>query len=875
MQANSQTPLYLPLGSNKTTVELVGGKGHSLAQLMNLNVPVPQGFHMTTTAYRQFVKANDLQAEMVRIINQIKPEEAGTIEQAAADIQALFAAGTIPIEIGEALKLAYAELGSDEAADGPTSIAVRSSATAEDLPAMSFAGQQDTYLNVVGEDALQTAVQDCWASLWTERAISYRERMGIDHRLVAMGVVVQRMIPADVSGILFTANPATGNRSEMVINASYGLGEAVVGGHVTPDTYVVDRRNGNTKESIIGSKENMIVSADEQGIVTQAIPEAQRRSKALSADMIQTLVDVSESIEKHFNAPQDIEWAFANNSHWILQSRPITNLPAAPLTGVKWEPPRPGAKLIRRQVVEHMPGPLSPLFDELYLRHGLEKSMNAFIENFKVEFDLGQFLHLPFFVTANGYAYSNIDIKLSWKIIPKIIQVYGKMLPKLLRNGISRWQDDKLPAYLGVIDHWKKLDTTEATDEQLWSGMQALAVADAFYWFEVSVILGLSKVTDNLLNSFLIKLGEGRGLTSGLFLRGFPSKTLEAQVDLEAIAHKLRASSDLRKLVVDTPASQLLNAFKADPDAEDALQGIQTYFEKYGHQIYTLDFVEPTQGEDTLPILVGLKALVQNPADSSKRQAKLAQERDDLAETAAQSFGPLKRWCFRKLLGWAQKYGPYREEALFYIGAAWPTLRRLAHELGQRLVAGETLQAPEDIYYLRLSEVESTLATRAAKQALPDFKQLTQERRALREARKQLNPPAKIPDVPFKFGPINMSIFETQKLNEDEFGNLKGFAVSPGKITAPATIILSPADFEKMQPGTILVCPTTTPAWTPLFSQAKGLVTEIGSILAHGSIVAREYGIPAVMGLGKATQRITDGQMITVDGNTGIVRIVG
>jgi rifampicin phosphotransferase len=874
MQANSQSPLYLPLGSNNTTVALVGGKGHSLAQLVNLNVPVPQGFHLTTTAYGKFVKANDLQAEMVRIIDRIKPEKAGTIEQAAADIKALFAAGAIPIEIGEALQSAYAELGDDETVDGPTSVAVRSSATAEDLPEMSFAGQQDTYLNVVGKNALQTAVLDCWASLWTARAIGYRERMGIDHRLVAMGVVVQRMIPADVSGILFTANPTTGNRSEMVINASYGLGEAVVGGHVTPDTYVVDRHNGNIKKSIIGNKENMIVSADEKGVVTQAVSETQRRKKALSADMIQTLVDTSESIEQHFNAPQDIEWAFADNSHWILQSRPITNLPAAPLTGVKWEPPRPGARLIRRQVVEHMPGPLSPLFEELYLRRGLDKSMDAFMKNFGVELDLGQFLHLPFFVTVNGYAYSSTDFKFSWKIIPKIIRLYVKMLPQLLRNAIPRWQDDKLPAYLAVIDHWKELDTTRATDEQLWSGIQDLTVADAFYWLEVSVILGLSKVTDNLLHSFLIKLGEGRGLTSGLFLRGFPSKTLEAQVDLEAISHKLRVSSDLKKLVVDTPASQLLAALKAVPDAEDALEAIQTYFEKYGHRIYTLDFVELTQGEDTLPILVGLKALVKNPVDSSKRQAVLAQERDDLAETTAQSFGPLKRWCFRKLLGWAQKYGPYREEALFYVGAAWPTLRRLAHELGQRWVAGETLQAPEDIYYLRPNEVESTLAARAAKQALPDFKQPTQERRALREARKKLSPPAKIPDVPFKFGPINMSIFETQKLNEDEFGNLKGFSVSPGKITAPATIILSPADFEKMQPGTILVCPTTTPAWTPLFSQAKGLVTEIGSILAHGSIVAREYGIPAVMGLGKATQKITDGQMITVDGNRGVVRIV-
>lgn len=874
MPANSQSPLYLPLGSKNTTVALVGGKGHSLAQLVNLNLPVPQGFHLTTTAYGQFVKANNLQAEMMHFIKQIKPEEMGTMEQAAAGIQTLFAAGTIPIEIVEALQWAYGELGDGETAHDPTSVAVRSSATAEDLPEMSFAGQQDTYLNVSGEAALQTAVLDCWASLWTARAISYRERMGIDHRLVAMGVVVQRMIPADVSGILFTANPTTGNRSEMVINASYGLGEAVVGGHITPDTYVVDRHTGNTKKSIIGGKENMMVSADEKGIVTKNTPEAQRRSKALSADMIQTLVDAGKSIEQHFEAPQDIEWAFAHNRHWILQSRPITNLPATPLTGVKWEPPRPGARLIRRQVVEHMPGPLSPLFDELYLRRGLHKSMDAFMENFGVALDLGQFLHLPFFVTVNGYAYSSIDFKFGWKIIPKIIRIYAKMLPQLLNNAIPRWQDDKLPAYLAVIDHWKELDLAGATDEQLWSGIQALTVADAFYWFEASVILGLSKVTDNLLNGFLVKLGEGRGLTSGLFLRGFPSKTLEAQVHLENIARQLRAFPDLRKLVSDTPASQLLDAFKTAPGAEEAIEGIQAYFEKYGHRIYTLDFVEPTQGEDTLPILVGLKALVQNPVDSAKRQAILAQERDDLAETTAKSFGQLKRWCFRKLLGWARKYGPYREEALFYIGAAWPTLRRLAHELGQRLVAGKSLQATEDIYYLRPDEVESVLAARGAKQALPDFKQLTRNRRALREARKQLNPPAKIPHVPFKFGPINMSIFETQKLNEDEFGNLKGFSVSPGKITAPATIILSPSDFEKMKPGTILVCPTTTPAWTPLFSQAKGLVTEIGSILAHGSIVAREYGIPAVMGLGNATQKIKDGQMITVDGNAGVVRIV-
>ena len=845
-----------------------------MAQLMNINVPVPQGFHLTTTAYRQFVKANSLQTKIERIIGRIKQEDAGAIEEASADIQALFAGVPIPADIAGALKLAYAEMGGDEKADGPTVFAVRSSATAEDLPEMSFAGQHDSCLNVAGEDALQTAVLACWASLWTARAIAYRARMGIDHRLVSMGVVVQRMIPADVSGILFTANPTTGSSSEMVINASFGLGEAIVGGHVTPDTYVIDRHTGSIKESIIGAKENMMVCAGKKGIAAQAIPEKKRSSKALSADMIQILVDASEVVEMHFGAPQDIEWAFYQNSHWILQSRPITNLPAVSLADVKWERPRSGDRLIRRQVVEHMPGPLSPLFEDLYLRRGLEKSMNAFIADFGVDFDLGQMLRLPFFVTVNGFAYSNVAIQLRWKLVPKIIQVYGKMLPQLIRNAISRWQDDGLPAYLAVVDQWQRLDATRATDDQLWSGMQELTVADAFYWFEVSIILGLAKVTDYLLHRFLLKFGGKRGLTSGLFLRGFPSKTLRAQAELEVIAHEIRTSPEQRKLVAETPASQLLENLQANhPAAGDVLQRIQDYFDKYGHQIYTLDFAEPTQGEYTMPILLSLKALVQNPVETAKQQAELARDRDDLAEKTAHSFGALKRWCFHKLLGYAQKYGPYREEALFYLGAAWPTLRRLAHELGQRLAFRETLQTSEDIFYLRRSEVDSALTAKAAGQALPDFRNQTQERRALREARKRLQPPAKIPDVPFKFGPINMSIFEAQKPLEDELGNLKGMAVSPGKVTAPATVILSPSDFQKMQPGTVLVCPTTTPAWTPLFSQARGLVTEIGGILTHGSIVAREYGIPAVMGVGQATQKINDGQIVTVDGNTGRVRI--
>ena len=226
------------------------------------------------------------------------------------------------------------------------------------------------------------------------------------------------------------------------------------------------------------------------------------------------------------------------------------------------------------------------------------------------------------------------------------------------------------------------------------------------------------------------------------------------------------------------------------------------------------------------------------------------------------------------MLGWARRYAPYREEALFYVGAAWPTLRRLALELGRRLTEAGALERPDDVFYLHSAELEAASDARAAGRGRPDLARLARDRRDLREARKRLTPPPAVPPAyQFKIGPIDLSARESVRRNTADDAVLRGFAVSPGRVTAPASVILSPADFGAMQPGTVLVCPTTTPAWTPLFSQARALVTDIGGVLAHGSIVAREYGIPAVMGTGIATQRIKSGQQITVDGDAGTVTL--
>ena len=341
-------------------LDTVGGKGRSLASMTAAGFPVPAGFTVSTSAYRQYVADNGLQQA---IIDVAKPELVGTVvsfDSASQQIQALFA----KTDLGGALKAqiaeAYAALGA-----GEPPVAVRSSANAEDLPDLSFAGQQDTYLNIRGLDAVFEAVRNCWASLWTARALSYRHEHAIAQEAVAMAVVVQGMVPSEVSGILFTANPATGERSEMIVNASFGLGEAIVSGKITPDTYIIDRDTLALRETIIGSKEHMLVSTAGQGTDTRELNAAERKQSSLAKPVLRELAQLAITVEQHFGQLQDIEWAVVNGTLSLLQSRPITNLPPAPLKEIRWEKPDmsdwvTAIALARKNLEEHIPGPLYP-----------------------------------------------------------------------------------------------------------------------------------------------------------------------------------------------------------------------------------------------------------------------------------------------------------------------------------------------------------------------------------------------------------------------------------------------------------------------------------------------------------------------------------
>jgi pyruvate,water dikinase len=870
----SEHEYALPLADPRAAqLSVAGGKGAALARLSAAGLPVPPAFVVTTAAYQRFVRENHLEPGIIAALRPVDASRPATSEAAARTIGALVTGPPIAQVVVDQIRQAYADLDG-----GEQRVAVRSSATAEDLPGMSFAGQQETYLNVRGEEALLDSVRRCWASLWTARAIGYRLKMGIDQRSVSMAVVVQRMVPSELAGVLFTANPTTGERTEMVVNASYGLGEAVVSGEVTPDRLVVDKASLVVKEAVLGDKQVAVRPSDGRGTTTEAVPKDRRGKLALGEQSVRQLGQLAVRVEKAFgDVPQDLEWAIADGRCWLLQARPMTGLPLAPLEDVRWEPPIPGTQWVRRQVAENMPEPLSPLFEELYLKHGMQLAMDVALE-MAGESDLVVDTGLPWYATVNGYAYLCATTAVNWAGLIRSIPglVTGKPIRSIFRRAIPYWRDEVLPAHLRTVALWKELDLVTASNERLLDGIRELAQSEAVYWGSATLALAVAKNSDLALARFLSVAVPRSGLSSALFLRGFPSKALEAEVELQGVAGQIRASRELREVVGATRAERLLDALRASGSGRGVVERLQRYLDRYGHQVYDLDFAEPTQAEDPLPVLLSLKIHVQQPAlDVSARQAQMARERESLTQKTARSLDPVRRRLFLKILRWAQDLAPRRQEAMFYVGSAWPALRRLALELGWRLVEAGSLSVPDHVFYLETAELQAASQARAAGQPRPDLARLASDRHELREARKRLHPPAAVPPAArWKFGPLDISFAETQKRNAAGRATLSGFAVSPGRVTAPASVIRSPADFDKMLPDTILVCPTTNPAWTPLFAQARGLVTDIGGVAAHGSIVAREYGIPAVMGTGSATQRIASGRIVMVDGDAGAVTLV-
>jgi rifampicin phosphotransferase len=808
-------------------IAVAGGKGANLGELTRAGLPVPPGFVLTTAAYRAFVEG----------------VEAEVLGGNAAGIRALFRSRPIPDAIAREVMEAWSALGE-------VPVAVRSSATAEDLADASFAGQQDTYLNVRNAAALLDAMRECWASLWTERAMAYRARQGIDPAEVALAVVVQRMVEADAAGVMFTANPTNGRRDEVVLSAAWGLGESVVGGTVTTDDLVVEKARLRVASRTTADKAVMTVYAGER-TAEVPVPADRRRVPVLDDKAAAVLAELGVRIEKHYGAPQDVEWARAAGEFFIVQARPITALPepeAAPPT--EWSVPDPKAFYFRASIVEQLPDPLSPLFAAM-VDGSVARSLRALMREFMGADVPSDAVGLP---TVNGYAYYRYSRAALWRLTVKGVRAM-RMLPTM---GQPHWRDVAHPAYQAAVAAWRDRPLDGLTDAELLDGVQELLDAGTRYYTAVQAIIPLAASSEVIFTRCYDRLVRRAGEPpASTFLVGFDSTPIRAEKSLWDLAEWSRGHEALALAVRADPAAVWAGGGPAPADEWRAR--FQAHLDRFGHATYNLDFRHPTPVDDPTPLFEALRfALDGGGASPYARQAASAARREELTDAVAARLDPARRATFDRLLRWAQGYAPVREDALADVGLAWPQMRGMLAELGRRQVAAGRIAAPEDVYWLLPDELRGA--------PLGDV----EERKARWRGQRRVTPPQLLPQHTF------LDRFESwfPASGTQEGALLRGTGASSGQVTATARVLYGPADFRRMRPGDVLVASITTPAWTSLFTMAAAVVTDVGGPLSHSSIVAREYGIPAVLGTGVATRRIPDGARVRVDGDAGTVMLL-
>jgi pyruvate,water dikinase len=758
---------------------------------------------------------------------------------------------------------------------------VRSSATAEDLPEMSFAGQMETYLNVCGGDNVLAAVKGCWGSLWTARALGYRARHGIRPENLSIAVVVQRLIPADVAGILFTANPVTGARDQIMINAAWGLGEAIVGGQVTPDTIIVAKQTGAIASQDIAPKDVMTVRVS-GGTREERVPAEKRMRAALQPAQAAELARLGAEIEQLYGQPMDIEWAMCDKRIFILQARPITALPESRAT-LEWKLPRAAGRYARSSVIELLPNPLSPLFATLALPLWNE-ALWALMQSLGVGRRLANIFRL---VTINEYAY--IEFGLSVWQSARLLAALPALVPRLvrlLRSAQARWADEARPHYANVVGAWAARDLAAAPATELLAGACEIVKAAASHYATIQAgILPVSYMSETAFTSTYNRLIKRKSEPPALtFMLGFDSAPIQAEKSLYDLAMWARTKPELVGYLARVTSKDIVGACASQPapiaDAESWREftgRFAQHLSRFGHAVYDLDFANSVPADDPAPLLETLKYFLSGQARSPyERQAGAARAREQATQSVLARLKGLRLRFFRFLVQTAQRYAPLREDALADVGLGWPVLRRMLREVGRRMVAAGGIAERDDVFYLMWEEAEAAARALDAGQPTQDYRGRVAARQATSESEGKVTPPVALPiKGGARFLGMDVSRWMPARTDQRAGNIIKGVGTSPGRVVGVARVIHGPDEFDQMQPGDILVAKITTPAWTALFALASGVVTDVGGPLSHSSIVAREYHVPAVLGTGVATERIRTGQRISVDGDGGVVTLGG
>ncbi|MDN5724663.1 MAG: phosphoenolpyruvate synthase [Propionibacteriales bacterium] len=849
---------------SRADLDQVGGKAANLGELSTAGLPVPPGFVLSTSAYLDFLALQGIAGQVLELARAAQPDDPAGNEAIADRIASLINNTPVPADVAAEVTAARQALGADR-------VAVRSSATAEDLAGASFAGQQETYLNIAGDDDLLDAVRQCWASLWTARAVTYRLRQQIPPEDVALAVVVQQMVDADAAGVMFTANPATGRRHETAISAAWGLGESVVSGQVDTDELVVDTSTHAVMTRATADKLIMVVPTD-AGTETVPVPEPSRRAAVLTDAQAIVLAAWGARISEHYGTPQDVEWALDGTMFMITQARPITALP--PVSGPEptdWSVPRRHAMYVRASIVEQLPDPLTPLFADVASDRviaGLVQTMADVLGRDDLFTTEG-----VTFETINGYAYYAYGNAAMAKLMGQVTLSLPSVLTKGIAGGPRHWAEVDHPHYRALVDAQSDKDPTSMASRELINLAQDLAQAGFAYYTAVQTVIPAVAMSEVAFTAFCRRIRKPGDPSPETLLFGYDSAPIRAEKSLydlagwtrdEGLASALLAGDAVPETTPDDVDHELFATWR---------QRFAEHLDQYGHAVYNLDFATP-MAADTPALLwdVFTHYLRGEGKDPHVRQHEAIRAREEgTATIAAHLSRPLRR-TFQQLLATAQRLAPIREDALADVGLAWPTIRRFLLAVGDRLQTAGAVQDRTDVFWLRLAELEELSADLdAGAQTLPTRSTVIEERRIQWRGQGLVTPPALLPARSV------WRIFDRwmPSASADQTGDvIKGIGGSGGTVTAPARVLHGPGDFGEMRNGEVLVAAITTPAWTPLFAMASGVVTDIGGPLSHSSIVAREYGIPAVLGTGVATKRLTSGQQVTLDGTAGTVSVL-
>ncbi|GGX60882.1 putative phosphoenolpyruvate synthase [Streptomyces minutiscleroticus] len=847
-------------------VGAVGGKGANLGRLSRIaGVRVPAGFCVTTDAFRRIMGEASIDDRLDEL-SRLDPDDREAIRRLSAEIRRTVEDIAVPGDLAAEITRALVRNGEQAA------YAVRSSATAEDLPTASFAGQQDTYLNVVGTTAVLRHVSRCWASLFTERAVTYRRRNGIDHRTVHMAVVVQQMVFPRASGILFTADPVTGNRKVATVDAGFGLGEALVSGLVNPDVFKV--RDGEVVARTIAAKQRAVHAVPGGGTREVALDARRREQPALTDAQAVRLVRLGRRIEAHFGGPQDIEWCLVDEDFQIVQSRPVTTLfpvpetddrenhvyvsvghqqmmtdPMKPLGLSMWQltamvPMHEAGGRLFVDVTRRLAAPASRagLLDVVgrgdpLIRDALETVLDqdGFVPSLP---DEG-----PVAPPAGG---ASAPVETDPAVVTELIERSRASVAALEGDIRTKSGPELFDFLLEAFEEHKRVLGDPLSLQVIMAGMEAT------WW----------------LNDRLHEwLGE-KNAADTLTLSAPGNVTSEMGLALLDVADVIRPYPEVVAFLEGVGDDGFLDELVKLPGGTEARDAIEGYLDRYGMRcVGEIDITRPRWRERPATLVPAILDNVRNfePGaaerrfEHGRRQAR-KKEQDVLSRLRALPDGEKKADEAKRMIDRVRTFIGYREYPKYGIVSRYFVYKQALLKEAERLVRTRVLAEQEDAFYLTFQELHDAVRSNRV-----DDRLVRQRKDAFRSYR-ALTPPRVLTSD-------GECVNGAYRRDDVPAGALLGLPVSAGTVEGRARVVLDIAEAD-LEAGDILVTTYTDPSWSPLFVGVAGLVTEVGGLMTHGAVIAREYGLPAVVGVERAARSIRDGQRIRVHGTDGYVEIL-